>query len=181
MAYELEEFCNDCRAALKADPGDGGREQVRQYLEKLLDNADFVAANCAPDAERGRHTLYHDDELDFHVLAHVYDKGQASSPHNHGSSWAAYGQAVGKTEMTVWRRTDDGSKEGRASLEVADRFHLEPGKAGVFHPGDIHSIDFTAGSRFIRVTGTDIAAAGQTRFNLKEGTFEIAEPVIQGA
>ena len=61
MAYDLEEFCADCRNALTADDGDGGREEIRQNLEKLLSNPDFVAANCGPDAETGVHTLYHDD------------------------------------------------------------------------------------------------------------------------
>ena len=38
MAYTLDAFCNDCRDALKTDKGPGGREAVRQLLEKLLAN-----------------------------------------------------------------------------------------------------------------------------------------------
>ena len=36
MSYTLDAFCSDCRAALKADTGPGGREKVRQLMEKLL-------------------------------------------------------------------------------------------------------------------------------------------------
>ena len=41
MPYTLDAFCRDCRAALKADPGPGGREAVRQNLERLLAEKSF--------------------------------------------------------------------------------------------------------------------------------------------
>ena len=68
MGYALDQFCEDCRSAIRADDGDGGREVIRQNLEKLLSNEEFVASNCGPDAERGIHTLYEDPELGFVVL-----------------------------------------------------------------------------------------------------------------
>jgi hypothetical protein len=48
MAYELEEFCNDCREAIQSDPGDGGREVIRDKLAELVKNQDFVAEHCWP-------------------------------------------------------------------------------------------------------------------------------------
>jgi len=180
MPYDLEAFCADCHDALIEDGGNGGREQVRRNLEKLLSNQDFVAQHCGPNAVPGRHTIYHDDELDFHVLVHVYEKGHVSSPHDHGPSWAIYGQAVGETTMTVWQRADNSGAGGKVALEVSDKFRLEPGMAGVFHPGDIHSIDFIDGSRFVRVTGTDLTVVQQNRFNLEDGTVEISGPAMQG-
>lgn len=181
MAYGLEEFCTDCRDALTADGGDGGRETIRQNLEKLLKNRDFVAANCGPDAETGVHTLYHDDELDFHVLAHIYEKGRKSPPHDHGPSWAVYGQAVLNTDMTVWRRDDDASVDGKADLSVAKQYRIDPGMAGVFHPGEIHSIDFPDGARFVRVTGTDLKQVRQKRFDAEAGTVAVADPMPRRA
>ncbi len=91
MTYTLDDFCDDARSILRSDHGDAGRENIRQNLEKLLGNAEFVARTCGPDAERGIHTLYHDEETDFHVLAHIYENGTESPPHDHGSSWAVYG------------------------------------------------------------------------------------------
>lgn len=178
MTYSLAEFCEDCHSALKTDPGPDGREVVRRNLEQLLSNADFVAKTCGPDAERGTHTLYKDPELGFQVLAHINEKGVQSPPHDHGPSWAVYGQAVKATDMTVWRRTDDGSKEGQATVEPKDKFRLEPGMAGTFNPGDIHSIDFPDGARFVRVTGTDLNTIGQNRYNLKENSVSKTEPVV---
>jgi predicted metal-dependent enzyme (double-stranded beta helix superfamily) len=177
MAYGLDDFCVDCRDALKADGGDGGREKIRQNLEKLLENEDFVAENCGPDAEVGVHTLYHDEELDFHVLAHIYADGKQSPPHDHGHSWAVYGQAILHTEMIVWDRKDDQTEVGKADLAVARQFRLDPGMAGVFQPGDVHSIKFPDGARFVRITGTDLKQVRQKVFNLDEGTVKISDPM----
>jgi hypothetical protein len=42
MPYDLSEFIGDCRTILARDPGPAGREDVRQRLEKLLSNQDFI-------------------------------------------------------------------------------------------------------------------------------------------
>jgi predicted metal-dependent enzyme (double-stranded beta helix superfamily) len=91
MAYELNEFIADCRAILQRDPGPQGREDVRQHLERLLANKEFVAATCGEDVPIGLKVLYEDKELGFQVLAHVNDKARKSPPHDHGASWAIYG------------------------------------------------------------------------------------------
>ena len=53
MAYDLDQFIADTRAALTRDPGPAGREQVRQDLEKLLNNPDFISKSCGDDQPRG--------------------------------------------------------------------------------------------------------------------------------
>jgi len=174
MAYTLEQFCADCHDALAKDRGNGGREAVRRNLERLLQNRELVEKECAPDRPRGTYTLYHDPELDFHVLAHCFDKGTVSPPHDHGNSWAIYGQARHHTDMTVWRRTDESKRPGHAELAVKGKYRLNVGDVGIFHPGDIHSIDFPDGARFIRVTGTDLDHVDQAVYNLKDNTVKIA-------
>jgi predicted metal-dependent enzyme (double-stranded beta helix superfamily) len=177
MAYELKDFCDDTRSVLKSDQTDAARETIRQNLGKLLSNQEFVAATCGPDAERGVHSLYHDKDTDFHVLAHIYENGTQSPPHDHGESWAIYGQAVKHTVMTTWERKDDGSVEGHAEVESSGEIRLEPGDVGVFHPGMIHSINFPDGARFVRVTGTDLKTIGQARYDLKNNTVTVSDPM----
>ncbi|HVH80465.1 MAG TPA: hypothetical protein VM782_13805, partial [Stellaceae bacterium] len=83
MAYSLDVFCEDCRVALKADPSPGGRETVRQNLERLLAEPAFLDKHVL-SAPAGRHTLYEEDpELGFVVLAHINPKGHKSPPHDH--------------------------------------------------------------------------------------------------
>lgn len=176
MAYTLEQFCADCSAAIKADAGDDGRDVIRANLEKLVANQDFVAANCSVDAERGVHRLYQDPDLGFVVLAHIYEKGVESPPHDHGPSWAIYCQAVEHTDMTVWKETGKSGGDDPI-VEPAQTYRLDPGMAGTFNPGDIHSIKFPDGARFIRVTGTDLDTIAQRRFNMKTNTVDHSKPV----
>ena len=180
MSYTLDAFCKDCHAALKANPGPGGRERVRGLLEKLLAEKDFLAEHVL-SAPPGRHTLYEDPELGFVVLNHVNPAAGKSPPHDHGASWAVYGQATHYTDMTEWRRTagDEGAA-GPASLEVARRYRLEPGHAGIYDIRAIHAIDYPAGARFVRVTGTDLEVVPRLKFDLAHGVAEVIESVSTG-
>jgi predicted metal-dependent enzyme (double-stranded beta helix superfamily) len=176
MAYALDDFCADCKSALQKDQGDGGREAIRANLENLLKNQDFIAEYCGPDAETGTHELHHDREQDFIVLSHIWSQDRQSPPHDHGPSWAIYGQAVQYTEIKEFDRNDDGSKDGFADIEMKRDYRLEPGMAGIFAPGDIHSIKFEAGSRFVRVTGGDLTKMTTQKFNMAEKTVDRIEP-----
>jgi predicted metal-dependent enzyme (double-stranded beta helix superfamily) len=184
MAYDLNEFCEDCKNAIRGDSQDGGHEAIRLNLEKLLHNSDFVAENCGQDAEIGVHTLYQDADLDFMVLAHINDKGRVSPPHDHGSSWAIYGQAQGVTKMIEYDRIDhpanDRDEEGPAEVKVRNKYALNPGDAGTFAAHKIHSIDFTDGAKFVRVTGTDLSKITSKRFDTENGTVILNIPNTEG-
>ena len=171
MAYDLKQFIDDCRATLKHDPGHGGREKVRTLLERLLKDRDFIAAHCSDATPKGLYVLHDDAELGFQILAHINEKKRASPPHDHGASWAIYGQAVSYTDMTEYRRTDNGS-DATAKLEVTKKYRLNPGQAGIFADGAIHSIDYPDGSMFVRVTGTNLDRIARSSFDLKTGAIK---------
>ena len=174
MAYELNEFIADCRAILSRDSGPGGREGVRQHLERLLANKDFVAATCGEDVPTGLKVLYEDKELGFQVLAHVNDKARKSPPHDHGDSWAIYGQATKYTDMIEWERV--GGDDKHAELKETKRYRLDPGQAGIYQNGAIHSIDYPDRARFIRVTGTNLDNIQRVRFDLATGEVHQMTP-----
>ena len=178
MAYQLDRFVADCRASLKRDPGPGGREQVRLNLERLLSNKDFVEEYCGEKVERGLKVLYEDPELKFQILAHINDKARVSPPHDHGESWAIYGQATLWTDMTEWQREDDGSDPKHAKLKPAKKYRLTPGHAGIYQDGAIHSIDYPDKSRFVRVTGTNLDKINRVRFDLKTGEVHQMTPQV---
>ena len=138
----------------------------------MLKDEAFLAAYCGPEAEPGITTVYRDPEIGFNVLVHVYGPGKSGPPHDHGDSWAIYGQAVGQTVMTTWKRLDDQADEGRAKLEEDVSYELGPGAAGIFEPRDIHSIVITDNCRFVRVTGTDLGTIDTLVFNTADGTVK---------
>jgi hypothetical protein len=176
MAYQLDQFIADCRAALKHDPGPKGREEVRVNLERLLRNQDFVEKHCGDNAEHGLKVLYEDPELKFQILAHINDKARVSPPHDHGDSWAIYGQAVRWTDMIEWKREDDGSDPKHATLTPEKKYRLNPGHAGIYQDGKIHSIDYPDKSRFVRVTGTNLDNIARIRIDLKSGEVHQMTP-----
>ena len=176
MTYDLDAFIADCRTALKRDPGPKGREQIRAALERLLGNRDFVQAQCGDDVPSGLNRLYEDPELGFQVLAHVNDKARVSPPHDHGESWAIYGQATKYTEMTEWERSDDPANPGHAKLKPVKKYRLEPGQAGIYQDGTIHSIDYPEKARFIRVTGTNLDKISRISFDLNSGKVNRMTP-----
>ena len=180
MTYGLDEFCDDCRSAIDPDTRKADLEKVRLSLEQLLENQQFVQAHCGPDAEVGTHTIYRDPEIDFMVLAHINDKGRTSPPHDHGASWAIYGQTVEHTNMTEYTRNDDGSKDGYAELEKRRSYRLDPGMAGMFGPHEVHSINFPDGARFIRITGTDLTRLPTLRYDLGDSTVTRVTPNMKG-
>lgn len=178
--YSFEEFCRDANAALRRDPGRGGKEEIRRNLERLLQNQAFVDAVCGSDAPYGTHQIYRDPEFDFVVLAHVNKDARVSPPHDHGTSWAIYGQATAYTDMSEYRRVDGASGEGAAKLEKLTTYRLTPGKAGLYDTGAIHAIDYPAGARFVRVTGTDLEAVPRLKYDMAAGRAEVIRAVGVG-
>jgi predicted metal-dependent enzyme (double-stranded beta helix superfamily) len=176
MSYDLEQFIRDCRSTLGRDPGPAGREQVRLDLERLLNNKDFVEKYCGNNAPSGLKVLYEDRELGFQILAHVNEKARISPPHDHGASWAIYGQATKYTDMIEWAREDDGKDPKHARLKLIKKYRLTPGKAGIYQDGAIHSIDYPDHARFIRVTGTNLDKINRIRIDLKTGEIEQMTP-----
>jgi hypothetical protein len=180
MTYTLYAFVKDTQATLKADTGPAGRQKVRVLLEKLLTDKAFVDEAVGPAAPIGTRKLYEDKDLGFVVLAHCNPKPHKSPPHDHGSSWAVYGQAIKYTDMSEYRRLDGGEGEGEAKLEKVKSYRLEPGHAGVYDVGAIHAIDYPEGSRFVRVTGRDLDHVQRLKFDTAAGKAITIESATAG-
>jgi len=176
MSYDLKRFIDDCRSTLRRDPGPAGREKVRTLLERLLHEEDFLDEHCSDRTPKGLYVLHDDAELGFQILAHINENARASPPHDHGASWAIYGQASSYTDMTEYQRIDDRADLGTAKLEVTKKYRLNPGQAGIFQDGAIHSIDYPDGSRFVRVTGANLDRIARSSFDPKTGAVKQMAP-----
>jgi hypothetical protein len=156
MATTLEKFAADCHAALKSQPGTSGREEVRKLVEQALADPAFVATYIPPGTPE-RHLLHEDAELGFAILAHGYVGPKSSKPHDHGPSWAIYGQAAGETIMTDWEclaRPTDGAP-GKASA-IRD-YVMKPGDAHLYDVGVLHSPERKHDTRLLRIEGLNMA------------------------
>jgi len=153
MPYTLEEFAADIRAALQADPGPGGREAVRGLLQRVLRDANFVGEHVPPELERERNVIYEDPDLGFCICAHNYRNAKRGKPHDHGPTWAIYGQAAGETEMTDWRIVSPPADGEPGKVEQTRSYTLTPGDAHIYEPGAVHAPLRDGPTRLIRIEG----------------------------
>ena len=155
MGYSLEQFSTACHDILKQDSGVEGRKQVCALVREVLKDEDFIAANLGDDVPE-RKILFEDPELGFCILGHVYHGAKDSNPHDHGPSWAIYGQASGETIMTDYfpvARPGEG-KPGKAR-PIKD-YTLTPGAAYLYNEGDLHSPRRDGATRLIRIEGKNM-------------------------
>ena len=171
----LARFAEQCRAILATDGGPTGREQVRKALEAVLQDGAFVERYCRVPTP-GLYRLYRDPELGFEVLAHINKEPRVSPPHDHGESWAIYGQATKHTDVTEWKRTGGDAGGERAELQALKTYRLMPGRAAIYQDGMIHSIDYPGESCFVRVTGTNLDEIRRAMFDTKTGAVTQMTP-----
>ncbi len=173
MSYSLDDFNRDTRSILQRGDDHDGRDQVRQKLETLLRDRAFLASCLGPDQKPGVRQIYEDPDVGFCVLAYNMAEPRTSPPHDHGGSWAVYGQAAGYTDMTLWSAEN-------GSVKPVRTFRLEPGQAGLFDVRDIHSIDYGEGAKFVRVTGVDLGREVRRVFDPETGAVREIESAGAG-
>jgi predicted metal-dependent enzyme (double-stranded beta helix superfamily) len=156
MSQSLKKFAKECNAILTKTPGPEGREQIRRALEKVLKNPAFVAEHLGPDNDEPRKILYEDPHLKFCIVAHVHNGAKDSKPHDHGRSWAIYGQAAGKTTMTEWKVVRPRTGDKPATVEPEKVYDLDPGMAVLYEIGHVQSPSRSGPTRLIRIEGENL-------------------------
>jgi len=155
MSLTLEQFSSKCHDFLKTEPGPKGREKVRALVEQMLKDQHFVAKHL-PDGTPERKVIYEDPELRFCILAHSYTGAKESQPHDHGPSWAIYGQARGETMMSDWTLIEKATEAKPGKVKFARSYVLSPGMARVYNEGDLHSPKREGPTRLIRIEGQNL-------------------------
>ena len=155
MAYTLESFATAAHDILTADPGPAGRERLRALVEDVLKDEAFVTRHLGDDVPE-RKILYTDPQLGFCILGHVYHNARESNPHDHGPTWAIYGQARGETLMNDWALVEKATESRPGKVRHVRSYALEPGMAHVYNEGDLHSPRRDGPTRLIRIEGTNM-------------------------
>ncbi len=163
MAHTLEQFAAKCHDMLKAEPGPAGRSKVCALLQDVLRDETFVATNLGDEVPE-RKILYEDPELKFCILAHHYKGAKESPPHDHGPSWAIYGQARGETEMTDYQLLEPASPDTPGKVRKVRTYKLTPGVAHVYNEGDLHSPKRANSTRLIRIEGVNMEKVRRLKY-----------------
>jgi hypothetical protein len=155
MGYTLEQFSTECHRILSEDPGVDGRKKVCALVQDVLKDEDFVTTHLHDDVPE-RKILYEDPELGFCILGHVNHDARESKPHDHGPSWAIYGQARGETLMSEWALVEPAAEDKPGKVRLVRRYSLTPGTAYVYNEGDLHSPSRSGPTRLIRIEGRNL-------------------------
>ena len=155
MTYSLKRFSAECHRILKEDPGVDGRKKLGALLQDVLKDDEFIKTNLTDDVPE-RKVLYEDPELGFCILGHVYHGAKDSNPHDHGPSWAIYGQAFGETVMTDYAPVVRPSNGRPGKARRVKDYTLKPGTAYLYNEGDLHSPRRDGPTRLIRIEGQNM-------------------------
>jgi predicted metal-dependent enzyme (double-stranded beta helix superfamily) len=163
MGYDLDRFAATCRQLLTAEPGAEGRLKVCALVQDVLQDEAFIARHLGDDVPE-RKILYEDPELGFCILAHNYAGARESPPHDHGPSWAIYGQATGETVMSDWVLVEGATADRPGKVRRVRSYSLKPGMAHVYNEGDLHSPRRDGPTRLIRIEGTNMDKVKRLRY-----------------
>ncbi len=141
--------------------------------EALFPQAEFPPP---PAGEKGsrRYLLQEDPDGRFAIYLLALNPGNSTQPHDH-TTWAVVSAVDGQELNRVYRRTDDGSVPGHASLEPVREVMVEPGRGIALMPDDIHSIHTfgTTTTRHLHVYGLALERLDTRQgFDLEQGTVQ---------
>ena len=158
------------------------RAALEAIKAELLDLAShealFPAAEFPPPpaGEKGskRYLLQEEPDGRFAIYMLSLNPGNSTKPHDH-TTWAVVTSVEGQELNRVYRRVDDGSAEGKATLELVREVMVEPGTGIALMPEDIHSIHTTGTTptRHLHCYGLALEKLDQRQgFDMEAGTVQ---------
>lgn len=165
MPMTLESLASESRQILASDNSPAGREKVAALLAQALRDPEFVRAQFAGKVAE-RQVVYEDPELGFCLLAHEYHDARDGGPHDHGPSWAIYGQAEGETVMTEYEVVAPPAPGVRGKVRKSHSYAMRPGDVHVYNEGEVHAPSRPGPTRLVRIEGVNLEG-------VRRGTYEV--------
>lgn len=160
----LAEFVARLRAVLTADAGPRGCDAAADLLAALLADGDVTAALLDDDGPKVR-ILHHEPGLGFTVFGHVFPGGEHIPPHDHGPTWAIYGQADGVTFLQDWTIIEAATRTRPGRVRPARTRWLAPGEVQVYPRGAVHSLVRYDPTKVIRIEGQPFERSERLRYD----------------
>lgn len=169
MPSTLESLARDCRQALANGDTPAAREQVAALLGQALRDPAFVAAQFAQPVTE-RQIAYQDPDLGFCILLHAYTGAARGGPHDHGPTWAIYGQAHGETLMREYAIVEPPAPGRRGRVRELRSYTMRPGDVHLYPPGAIHAPERFGPTHLVRIEGCDLAKVHRGSYDATAGT-----------
>ena len=101
---------------------------------ELFPSSDFAM----PEAQGRNHVLAVADDDGPGLYLTISLPGKEAAPHDHGV-WCVNAAISGRERHVMWRRSDDGTKPGFATVQQTGEVIVEPGNGFAMADHDIHS------------------------------------------
>ena len=163
MGYTLEQLSDACHRALKDHPGVEGRKRMCALVADALTDEAFVRTYFDGELPE-RKLLYEDPEFGFCILAHAYEGARESQPHDHGPSWAIYGQARGETIMSDFALVEPPGEKQPGQVRLVRSYTLKPGMAHLYNEGDLHAPRRAGSTRLLRIEGQNLERVARSAY-----------------
>jgi predicted metal-dependent enzyme (double-stranded beta helix superfamily) len=163
MPHTLDSFAARIREILQEEDSPVSREKVAALLRDALKDRAFIHS-LFDETSPERKVLYEDPQLGFCIVAHRYKDAADGPPHDHGPSWAIYGQADGETVMTDWKPVPAASSGKPGKVKKLREYTLTPGVAHVYNEGDVHAPSRAGPARLIRIEGTNLERVARAKY-----------------
>jgi predicted metal-dependent enzyme (double-stranded beta helix superfamily) len=113
---------------------------IKQKVVALAKRSDLFpfADFPMPETEGRNHILQVEDNDGLGLYLTIALPGKIAAPHAHGV-WCVNAAISGKEEHVMWRRTDDGSQPGRATIMQIGAVTMQPGNGFAMADHEIHS------------------------------------------
>ncbi len=158
MPYTLNDLVLDIKEIIISEKISEGSDKICYFVSKALMDQNFIAENLT-DRQNGdspRQILYEDEDTGFCVCGHVYDTEAIGNPHDHGPSWAIYGQATGETEMTDWEVMENQSSDDIIYVKPKKTYIMKAGDVHFYNVGQVHSPVRNDPVRLLRIEGVNL-------------------------
>ncbi len=166
MTQNVDTFAEECRSILSQGASPEDLDKLRVVVEKYLADDAFVQKHLGPDFDAVRDVLYEDPDHGFCICRHVFKGENEAPPHDHGPTWAIYGQATGTTTMTEFEMVEPPQDGIPGKVTPTKTYDLTPGMAVAYPEGALHSPKRAGDTRLIRLEGKDVTKLKRDPYKL---------------
>ena len=156
-------------------------DSIRQKLKVLASRTELWSeADFPPPAEgelQNRYLIAGEPNEGITLYLNVVRSGKQVPPHDH-TTWACIAAVEGVEHNMFYTRTDDGSVEGKATLELDRTVAVGPGDAIAMMPDDIHNFEVRGDQtiRHLHFYGRPLETLSERKaFDLEKGTYKIMD------